>query len=59
MGKIIQHIMGKIIQDTLMIDELLLLLKGDSRSHVTIMAYALFKQNHVVIVIRVTRYITK
>jgi len=51
--------MGKIIQDTLMIDELLLLLKGDSRSHVTIMAYALFKQNHVVIVIRVTRYITK
>ena len=38
-----------------MIGELLLLLKGQSRSHVTCKAHALFLLRHTVIVIRVTR----
>ena len=43
MGKIIQYIMGKIIQYNFMFGELLLLLKGHSRSHVTCKALCPFQ----------------
>ena len=42
-GKIIQYIMRKTIQLTFMIDELLLLLKGHSRSLMTYKALSLFQ----------------
>ena len=45
-------IMGKIIQYNFMVGELLLLLKGHSRSHVTCKALYPFQTKHIVTVVR-------